>query len=140
MRVIDISRAISDEMAIWPGDPPVGVEPHLTIAHDGASVSRLTLGTHTGTHVDPPAHFLTSSADAAVVCVNDRVGVVAAVDLTWLGTGPDAGGQHWLGDETAALHWGRDNISDYGGAPNLDRLIGRATGLVSIDALCAAPL
>jgi len=45
-------------MVTWPGDPPVRIQSRLRIA-DGevANVSEMCLGTHTGTHVDPPYHF-----------------------------------------------------------------------------------
>src|SRR5947209_455004 len=57
--IIDISRPVGPDTPVWPGDPPVAVEPVARVEDgDPAAVSRLTLGTHTGTHVDPPAHFL----------------------------------------------------------------------------------
>lgn len=57
--IIDISLPIGPDTPVWPGDPPVIVEPVARVRDgDPADVSRLTLGTHTGTHVDPPAHFL----------------------------------------------------------------------------------
>ena len=65
--IIDISRPIGPDTPVWPGDPPVLVEPVARIEDgDPADVSRLVLGTHTGTHVDPPAHFLpgTDTVDA----------------------------------------------------------------------------
>lgn len=56
---IDISLPIGPDLPVWPGDPPVVVEPVARVEDgDVAAVSRLALGTHTGTHVDPPAHFL----------------------------------------------------------------------------------
>jgi kynurenine formamidase len=43
-------------MQTYPGDPPVAVESHATAEADGYRVSRLSLGTHAGTHVDAPSH------------------------------------------------------------------------------------
>jgi arylformamidase len=60
----DISVPIKPGMAVWGDEVPVEVSPLLTIASDGAAVSRLVLGTHTGTHVDPPAHFIEGGAAA----------------------------------------------------------------------------
>ena len=58
-RLIDVSLRISPEMLTWPGDPAVEVEPRKQIAKgDSANVSELRIGTHTGTHVDPPVHFI----------------------------------------------------------------------------------
>lgn len=44
-------------MSVWPGDPPVEIETALSLEADGVWVSRLSLSTHTGTHVDAPAHI-----------------------------------------------------------------------------------
>lgn len=82
---------------------------------------------------------LASGADAVVVCINYRLGVFAALDLAWIGTERDGGGELWLGDQINALRWVRDNIADYGGDPNLVTIIGESAGAVSVAALCAAP-
>ncbi len=54
----DISLPLFEGMPTFPGDPPFAAEsvPRRT---DGAPyrLSRLTMGSHTGTHVDPPRHF-----------------------------------------------------------------------------------
>ncbi|WP_275264650.1 cyclase family protein [Halobellus captivus] len=55
-RFVDLTRPIESGMPVYPGDPPVIVEPHATHGDDGYRVSRLGLGSHTGTHVDAPAH------------------------------------------------------------------------------------
>jgi para-nitrobenzyl esterase len=82
---------------------------------------------------------LAKCADAVVVCINYRLGVFAALDLDWLGTARDGGGQLWLGDQITALQWVRDNIADYGGDARLVTVIGESAGAVSVAALCAAP-
>lgn len=59
MRVIDISVAISPSMHIYPGDPAVEVYPASAIAKgDSNNSSRLVMGSHTGTHIDAPRHFI----------------------------------------------------------------------------------
>jgi arylformamidase len=57
--IYDVTVAISERMPVWPGDRSVRIE-HLESIHRGdpANVSRLHLGSHTGTHVDAPRHFL----------------------------------------------------------------------------------
>jgi arylformamidase len=55
---IDVTVAIRDGMVCWPDNPPVVVERVQDIARgDGANVTKLSLGVHTGTHVDAPVHF-----------------------------------------------------------------------------------
>ncbi|MFQ3293664.1 MAG: kynurenine formamidase [Natrialbaceae archaeon] len=54
--VYDLTHAVRSGMPIYPGDPPVSVAPHATMADDGYRGSALSLGSHAGTHVDAPAH------------------------------------------------------------------------------------
>lgn len=56
---IDVTVPISDGMVHWPDNPPVRVELAQSLERgDPATVSRLNLGSHTGTHVDAPGHFI----------------------------------------------------------------------------------
>lgn len=45
-------------MPVYPGDPPVEIEPTATVADDGYRTTGLSIDTHAGTHVDAPAHFV----------------------------------------------------------------------------------
>jgi arylformamidase len=58
MSIYDITVPISPSMSRWPGDPEVEVSPEMTIAEHGYNLSRISMGTHTGTHVDAPRHVL----------------------------------------------------------------------------------
>lgn len=81
--IIDISRPIGPDTPVWPGDPPVVVEPVARVeAGDPADVSRLQLGTHTGTHVDPPAHFLPGGVTVDELPLHVLVGPAVVADLT----------------------------------------------------------
>lgn len=52
----DLTQPIETGMQTYPGDPAVSVEAVATHDSAGYRESRLTCGTHTGTHVDAPAH------------------------------------------------------------------------------------
>ncbi|WIV66855.1 cyclase family protein [Natrialbaceae archaeon AArc-T1-2] len=58
MATYDLSHPLADGTPVYPGDPPVEVEPAATVGDDGYRVTSLSLGTHAGTHVDAPAHLL----------------------------------------------------------------------------------
>ncbi|MFZ5595587.1 MAG: cyclase family protein [Bacillota bacterium] len=58
MRIFDITRPIRPEMTIYPGDPEVSFKKVACISTDGFSLHSISLGTHTGTHVDAPAHLV----------------------------------------------------------------------------------
>ena len=59
MPLLDVSLPLDASLPIWPANPPFDLTPVKRIT-DGASsnVSRLTLGTHTGTHIDAPRHMI----------------------------------------------------------------------------------
>ena len=58
MRIYDITMPLCAELPYYPGDFPVEIAPLTRVADgDSANVSRLTLCTHSGTHIDPPRHF-----------------------------------------------------------------------------------
>jgi len=78
----DLSHPIESGMPTYPGDPTVSVAPALTIADDGASVHRLRCGTHTGTHVDAPAHLDPDGATLGERSVDQFVFTARKVSLT----------------------------------------------------------
>jgi arylformamidase len=81
MRVIDVSLTIGPDMLVWPGDPPVEVTPRSQIANgDPANVSEVRMGTHTGTHVDPPNHFVEGAPGIDFVALDILVGDAVVVD------------------------------------------------------------
>jgi arylformamidase len=56
--VLDITRPLTADIAVWPGDTPFSRLTQLDM-RQGAPVNltTLTLSSHTGTHVDAPYHF-----------------------------------------------------------------------------------
>lgn len=62
-KIHDISISIGPMTPLWPDDPEISLEPASRISNgDRANVSLLQMGTHSGTHVDPPAHFFDGTA------------------------------------------------------------------------------
>src|SRR5579863_9044073 len=56
---MDISVPVRNGMVHWPGDPPFHIErAEDQEKGDTATVSKMTLGVHTGTHMDAPLHFI----------------------------------------------------------------------------------
>ena len=57
MKIIDLTHTIKPDMPVYPGtDPPVFKTP-VSIAKDGFLEKKITFFSHTGTHVDAPAHL-----------------------------------------------------------------------------------
>ncbi len=59
MQIYDITLPVTAGMPVWPGDPRVSIE-RVAKMEEGAdcNISHLSLGVHTGTHLDAPYHFL----------------------------------------------------------------------------------
>lgn len=84
-RVIDVSLTIGPDLLTWPGDPAVEITPRSQIAKgDPANVSELRIGTHTGTHVDPPVHFVEGAAGIDRVPADVMVGDCVVADARGL--------------------------------------------------------
>ena len=57
--VIDVTVPFSDKVPVWPTHPATAVEPirRIALGHP-SNVSRLSISTHTGTHVDAHWHYI----------------------------------------------------------------------------------
>lgn len=56
--IIDITTPLENQMLVFPGDPEVVVEKIRDVNIDGYELRKLSLSTHSGTHMDFPAHFI----------------------------------------------------------------------------------
>jgi arylformamidase len=80
--MIDITMRIAPGMAIWPGDEPPRQGWNERIADGGdADVSHWVLGSHTGTHVDAPSHFLPGGQGIDELELSRVVGACEVVDV-----------------------------------------------------------
>jgi arylformamidase len=81
-RVIDISVPNGRGMHVYPGDPVPRVEAVRSLTKgDVCNLSLLTVGSHTGTHVDAPYHFLSDGPRLGDVPLDRMVGEALVADL-----------------------------------------------------------
>jgi arylformamidase len=79
---IDVTVPIHAGMVHWPGDPAVRIARVRDLERgDEATVSELSLGAHTGTHVDAPAHFLAGGRPVDAIEPDALVGPARVVEL-----------------------------------------------------------
>jgi len=82
MRVIDISVPNGPSQHVYPGDPVPHIErPKAIRAGDVCNLSLLTMGSHTGTHVDAPYHFIDDGPRLGEVALDRMVGEALVADL-----------------------------------------------------------
>jgi arylformamidase len=82
MRYFDVTVAISESVPIYEGDPAASVDGVKAIERgDGANVSALCFGAHTGTHVDAPNHFIEGTRRVDELDVDKLIGLCRVVQL-----------------------------------------------------------
>ena len=62
MNVVDLTRPLSAATPVAEGDPPVTITRIRTYTADGYQVTLVSLGSHSGTHMDSPRHFFPEGA------------------------------------------------------------------------------
>ncbi len=79
---IDISVPLHNEMVHWPNDPPFQTELVQSILQGATNnLSRISMGAHTGTHVDAPRHFLQDGKDISRMPIDLMVGVSRVIEI-----------------------------------------------------------
>ncbi|MCF8107289.1 MAG: cyclase family protein [Desulfohalobiaceae bacterium] len=79
---IDISVPLHTGMVHWPGDPEFCISRQSDIQNgDPATVSRLCLGAHSGTHMDAPAYFFPNAAGIEAMPLETTIGPARVVAI-----------------------------------------------------------
>ena len=60
MKMLDLTHCITPEMPVYPGTEPPRLTAACTMEKDGFRETLLEMYSHTGTHMDAPAHMLPS--------------------------------------------------------------------------------
>jgi arylformamidase len=82
VRLTDVSMPLSDGMPAFPGDPAFESERVRAIARgDPYNLTRLALGSHAGTHVDPPLHFVDGAPGTDLLDLDQLNGPCAVLDV-----------------------------------------------------------
>lgn len=69
-------------MPIYPGDPSPSFVNYSTIEKNGVNLTRLTLGSHTGTHIDAPRHYIQDGIGVDKIAPRKLVGEAYVADLS----------------------------------------------------------
>ena len=68
-------------MTVYRGNPPVRIRAAMTLRTDGVNLSELCLGSHTGTHIDAPSHFIKGGKGIDRVDLDRFIGPAWVADL-----------------------------------------------------------
>ena len=83
MAIYDVTVTLRPGMPTWDGEPGPRCRPIKRIGVDGepAQVSLVSLGTHTGTHIDAPAHFIPGGGTVDALPLDALVGPCRVVEI-----------------------------------------------------------
>lgn len=81
MPIFDLTHSIHAGMPVYPGTEPPQFLNVCTIEQDGFVERRMTLFSHTGTHVDAPAHILPGGATLDQLTAERFCGQACVVDV-----------------------------------------------------------
>jgi arylformamidase len=80
---IDVSVSLHSGMVHWPDNPPVRIERALNIEHgDTANVSEISMGAHTGTHMDGPLHFVREGKGLDEMPLDATIGPARVIEVS----------------------------------------------------------
>ena len=102
---LDLTHTIEEGMPTYVGDAVPRVSRLKTLAKDGVNLSVLTLGSHTGTHVDAPIHFIKGGMSLDQLPVESFVGEASVIDLSDVPAGTAIASSE-LARHTSEIHAG----------------------------------
>lgn len=131
MKVLDLTHTIMPDMPVYPGTEPPIFTPANTYEKDGFKETKISMFTHTGTHMDPPAHLFPGRTTLDQFPAEQFIGRALVVDCRGLSDGGAITMEHLrkygnLADEADFLlfclgwdqYWGTDDY--FGDYPCID--------------------
>lgn len=82
MKFYDITLPIKEGMVVYPGNPEPSIKRYSSIPENRTNESLLTLGSHTGTHVDSRMHVQDGAPGADSLPLDSLYGACRVLDLT----------------------------------------------------------
>ena len=131
MNIIDLTHTISENMPVYPGTETPKLQPANTYEKDGFKETLMTMFSHTGTHMDPPAHLFEGRTTLDKFPINQFVGTATVIECSELDEGGRITMEHINKNKENAdaadfllfhtgwdAHWGKDKY--YGDYPFID--------------------
>ncbi len=86
----DITHPISEDLPVWPDDPPLKLSLAFDLSEgDAVNVTAIQMSAHTGTHFDAPRHFIPEGLTVDQLPLNRLIGPCRLVALLYLKTSID---------------------------------------------------
>ncbi len=82
MKIFDVSIPLSNKTVVYPGNVPLSIDVHHEMPEHATHLSKITMGSHTGTHVDAPSHAVRDGLSLDDIALETFVGPCRVLDCT----------------------------------------------------------
>ena len=79
---VDLTHELRNGMTVYPGDPLPSFESYATLEKNGVNLTKLTMGSHTGTHIDAPRHYIANGIGIDQISPSRLIGEAYVADLS----------------------------------------------------------
>lgn len=82
--IYDVSVPLATTMPVWPSDPSVSLTPQAHVSRDKSHtvrVTRIEMGSHTGTHIDAPWHMVEGGRRLNEISLETLIGPAVVVEI-----------------------------------------------------------
>ncbi len=78
--ILDLSCSISNDSLVFPGHPEVSFKKLET--RSGSIIDEICIGSHTGTHIDAPSHFIPSGKSTSEIELDNLIAETYILDFS----------------------------------------------------------
>lgn len=82
LKVIDLTHIIHEDITVFPGTEKPILKTAYTVEKDGYRETKMTMYSHTGTHVDAPAHMLSQGIYLDDLAIDKFIGKATMLDFS----------------------------------------------------------
>lgn len=84
MEIIDLSYTLENNMITYnaPWHPKFSIQKLASISKEGRETRKVSFGTHTGTHIDAPRHFIENGNTVEKIPLEKLIGPVEIIDFS----------------------------------------------------------
>jgi len=87
MKIYDISIELNNDTIVYPGNASVNISEYAKIPESSSNLSKIEMGSHTGTHIDAPFHVSNEGEKLGKFPLNYMVGDCKVFDFSYLKPG-----------------------------------------------------
>ena len=88
-RIVDLTMTLQEGMVTYPGHPVVEITQLARFGYEGKETRKIVLGTHTGTHIDAPRHYIEGGATVHEIPLDVLCGPARVLNFCGYAVGVD---------------------------------------------------